>query len=184
MQDPHKIREMSKSCVGRASLQTLQLLCRALSSVERRLCSAGVSAGVVAASTVKLRRRILEVHGVCVGALGSRCPRVVRDCGTVTESGSGCVPTDFCISPNVFSYATKAALQKLGLLCNLGKAYIVSDRYCDLDLSDACAAPRPAATVQPRPGRPMVLLQGCEGSEDSPRSSASSTVSRWEECRS
>lgn len=176
---------MRKSCVGKASLQTLQLLCTALNSVERRLCEAGVSGAVVAASTLKLRRRIFEIHGVALGMLGSRCPRVVRDCGVVTDGRPDCVPADFSISPNVFTYATKAALHKIGLLCNLGKAYITSDHYCHLDLSDACEPPRPQPTVQPRPGRPLVLFRDSQdGPANSPRSTHSAAVSRSTVCES
>jgi hypothetical protein len=147
------------TCVGTASLQTLRLLCRALDEVEHRLCGGGVSSAIVAASTLKLRRRIFELHGVGLGMLGSRCPKVVRDCGVVAHDQSDSRgQAEFCIYPNVFSYATKAALIKLGALCNIGKAYITSNVYCGhLDLSDACQEARPEPTVEPRAGHPLFI---------------------------
>ena len=169
------------ACVGQASLQTLRLLCRALDDVERRLCGAGISPAIVAASTLKLRRRIFDLHGIRLGMLGSRCPRVVRDCGVVAHDQSdGRAPAEFAICPNIFTYATKAALIKIGALCNIGKAYITSNVYCGhLDLSDACQEARPEPTVAPRAGRPFFIRERKEEvhepSVHSPSSSTSST---------
>ena len=150
------------ACVGQASLQTLRLLCRALDDVERRLCGAGISPAIVAASTLKLRRRIFDLHVVA------------------HDQSDGRAPAEFAICPNIFTYATKAALIKIGALCNIGKAYITSNVYCGhLDLSDACQEARPEPTVAPRAGRPFFIRERKEEvhepSVHSPSSSTSST---------